>query len=356
MIKKTRNLFVLVGAPQDIITVLDKLQFKGLITNSYWNPISPQDVEAIFKCNKSVVCSADDYTGKTPPTAITINVVTAHIPQHIYSAPCTIYSLDNLPADVQFAKIADSLELDIGDFKSNSSGMEDGPTVKDCAYCKYLNGEEQDNERTIYRTENFFVIPTLGQFETGYLLIIPYEHVMSNGELAHEVLDEFLLVLEDIEFILNLTYPNSPGFLVWENGSGSSGKGKAKDSLVHSHVHIAPTSLTSEKIAEMSGFNFETLTLHELSNFKEHSYLLMRCPDKKHWIINNSPNLYIPRQYVRQLIAEELHLSGDDWNWRTHPFNALMKQTVIDIVAAIRANYDNLPDRIKKNTSFLLDA
>lgn len=353
--KKTRNLFLLVGSPEDIMSALETIQFKGLITNGYFHPLLPEFVAKVFDCNKSVIGSHDDYVGKIPEDAIVINVVpTAR--SHVCSSRQTIYLGDTESIEKQFEKIADSLGLDVGDHKSNSSGSTDGPTKKDCAYCQYLAGHVQKNERTIYRSENFFVIPTLGQFVTGYLLIIPYQHIMSNGELSREHLEEFQIVLSDIEYILKLAYPEAKGVLVWENGSGTSGKGKAKDSLVHSHVHIAPTGLTADAIKEMAGFPFTELGIMDLPKFKEHSYLLMRCPDKEKWLINNDPKVYIPRQYVRQLIAEEYNIPGDAWNWRTHPYEEKMHETIRDITSALLENQSQLPERIRNNTSFLFDA
>lgn len=353
--KKTRNLFLLVGSPSDTSVALDSIRFKGLITNPYWTPCSPIDVEKAFKNNKSIVSSADDFVSKFPKDAIIINVVpTAR--SHVCSLRQTIYLRDSESVANQFEKIANDLNLDIGDHKSNTSGLSDGPTIKDCAYCKYLHGETQKNERTIYRSENFFVIPTLGQFITGYLLIIPNQHIMSNGELSPEHLEEFKGVLEDIEYILKLTYPGYKVILVWENGSGSSGKGKAKDSLVHSHVHVVLSTLTSNDIKKMSGFDFEEIVLEDLPKYKEHSYLLIKNPDNEKWIINNNPEVYIPRQYVRQLIAEEYGIPGDAWNWRTHPFEDKMHQTIDDIFTALRKNRDQLPERIRNRTNFLFNA
>ena len=353
--KKTRNLFLLVGSPEDIMSALEAIQFKGLITNGYLHPLLPEFVQKVFDCNKSVVGSHDDFVGKIPEDAIIVNVVpTAR--SHVCSSRQTIYLGDTESIAKQFEKIADSLGLDIGDHKSNSSGSTDGPTKKDCAYCQYLDGNIQKNERTVYRSENFFVIPTLGQFITGYLLIIPYQHIMSNGELSREHLEEFQIVLSDIEYIIKLAYPDAKGILVWENGSGTSGKGKAKDSLVHSHVHVAPSGLTADEIKDMAGFHFDELGIMDLPNFKEHSYLLMRCPDKERWLINNDPKVYIPRQYVRQLIAEEYNIPGDAWNWRTHPFEEKMHETIRDISSALQENFSKLPERIRNNTSFLFDA
>lgn len=351
--KKTRNLFILVGNPQDLMSVLEVLHFKGLVTNPYWNHVTDAMIEEAFRCNKSIVCAADDYNGNLQKDAIIIPVFPVHpIPSQKDSR--TIYLDDSVSPDAQFEQIVQNLEMDIGDHKSNSSGLPGGQSIAECTYCRYLAGNTNPYEKVLYQSQNFFVIPTLGQFIPGYLLIIPTQHLMSNGELSISLLQEFEDVLEDVEYILKLAYPSAKSFLVWENGSGKGGIGKAKNSLVHSHVHIAPTRLTSRVIAQMSGFPFDEIELYDLPDYKEHSYLLMRTPDKSKWNINNDPKLYIPRQYVRQLIAEEYKIPSDGWNWRTHPYIDIMYQTVADVTKALKDNWNSLPSRIRKHTSFLL--
>ena len=128
--------------------------------------------------------------------------------------------------------------------------------------------------------------------------------VSKRYELTKEELYEFKEVLEDTEFLLKISY-GRPNILIWENGTGNGGIGKAKDSVVHAHVHLAPSTLTSETIKIKSGFQFECITLDDISNYSNHSYLLIREENPNKWIINNSKELYIPRQYVRQLLAEE---------------------------------------------------
>lgn len=347
--KKTRNLFILTGSDKDTSLVLNDLRFKGMLAYPYGVKITDTFVQNAFKNNKSVACSKNDYMGKLD-TVIRINIAT-HISFAVDKNQPTIW-VDDGNIAIQFANLANALDCDIGDHKSNSSGLSGTPTVKDCAYCRYLAGFPADNERTVYESENFFVLPTVGQFITGYLLVIPHEHVMSNAELDSQRLEEFKAVLQDVEYLLKLTY-NASNVLVWENGSGNGGIGKAKDSIVHSHVHICPSQYTSDKIMEVSGFPFETITLDNLKDYKEYSYLLVRSPDHNVWKINNNPNLYIPRQYVRQLVAEEYGLSGESWNWRTHHFSEKMYQTVEDIKAALQQNWNILPERIKNNTKFL---
>lgn len=348
--KRTRNLFVLTGTPANLSTVLAELRFKGMVTVPCGSTVLPEFVKEVFENNKSVACAANDYVGEFPNSTVKIPIISTCL--NPVSTTEQIICIANGNIATQFANIADSLELDIGDHKSNSSGLNGTPTIADCAYCRYLAGYPADNERTVYKSQNFFVLPTVGQFITGYLLVIPFNHIMSNAELEDSLLDEFNVVLGDMEYLLKLTYGASQ-VLVWENGSGSCGIGKAKDSIVHSHVHICPSTLSSETIENVSGFPFETITLKDLKKYKAHSYLLVRTPDYNHWKINNNPDLYIPRQYVRQLVAEEYNLPGDSWNWRTNHFSEKMYQTVEDIKAALARNWENVPDRIKERTSFL---
>ncbi len=213
---------------------------------------------------------------------------------------------------------------------------------------KYNQFVEKPVDCIIYESENFFVIPTLGQFIPGYLLIIPHQHIMSNAELDNITRQELLDVMEDIKYILKLTYDCSK-VLVWENGTGNSGQGKAKDSVVHAHTHIAPSYLTPLDIKKMSGFKFQEISTKELSAFNQHSYLLIKDINDK-WLINNDSNVYIPRQYIRQLLANEYKIPGEQWNWREYPFKDQIYQTHSDILTCLAENWDKLPERIKSNT------
>ena len=338
--KKTRNLFVLTGSEQDVRAVMNDIQFKGVTVLSESN-VSAKSISEVFSNNKSVVCRELQDCNVSP---VRINVINDIDDTNL---DCCI-NIAHGDIAGQFQKIADTLNCDIGDHKSNDSGLTGAPSTADCGYCRYLRHDSKLPERTIYSSEHFFVIPTLGEFILGYLLIIPYEHVMSVAELDAPTREELLDVIEDVTYLLNLTYDISH-VLVWENGTGNSGKGKAKDSVVHAHTHIAPSFLTAQKIEEMSGFNFEKISTEDLSKFNLHSYLLVEDSGNT-WRINNNSALYIPRQYVRQLVAEEYGIPGEEWNWRKFPFKDKMMQTYYDMADAVRKNWDSLPERIKKNT------
>lgn len=343
--RQTRNVFMVRGSPQEIDIVLEELQFKGAKTFTRGTPVTLSSLQEAFEENRSVICCASDLHFIPPLHQIHILIT-----DQVLDGPDIISTA--LPNIVeQFQKIVLSHNCDVGDHRSNTSGVGGTPTQNDCVYCRYLNGEKAQNERIVYQSKSFFVLPTVGQFCKGYLLIIPFEHIMSNAELSQEEIKELCEVIQDIEYILRLTYHSD--VLIWENGSGSSGKGKAKDSIVHSHLHIAPAvNLTAETVRTQSNFPFESTQLEYLSVYKEVSYLLVRS-DYQHWNICDSSKLYVPRQYVRQLLAEDYGLFDDEhdtekWNWRSHPYLSMMHDTVTDIFHALAHNWSSVPQRIRE--------
>lgn len=347
--KKTRNLFVLNGKSSDVDLVIGNLQFKGLTELPSSVEVTTENIFKEFRNNKSVVCA--NLPKELEKYAIEIEITNSIA--NVLLPDKNFINLMNGNLPEQFQVIADSYNCDIGDHKSNSSGINGTPKSYDCPYCIYFNNNHFDTvnniNRTIYKSKNFFVMPTVGEFIKAYLLIIPFEHVMSLAELSPNFYQEFLNVLDDVTTILKLTYPVND-FLVWENGTGNGGIGKAKSSIVHSHIHIAPSKLDIKKIQELSGFDLTKIRYRDLSLYGNHSYLLVKGSNNEEWWINDNPNLYIPRQYVRQLIAEEYEFTGDSWNWRTNPFINLIHSTCNDIQNALIKNWHSLSSRIKENT------
>lgn len=345
--KRTRNVFVLIGKDQDTGLLHQQLQFKGM-TYLEEKELTENKISEVFDNNKSVLCTGvipEKFHEKVVP----VPVVNWQIDE---DTPCIKLGINVARKDIveQFQKIANALEIDIGDHKANDSGAKDAPSILDCAYCKYINGERNINQRTVYHGKYFYVVPTYGEFTKGYLLIIPYRHVMSYAELNEEESKEFTQILSDIKAILKLTY-NTEKILVWENGTGNGGKGKAKDSVVHAHMHVAPAKFTDANVIEKAlGAKLTPIKYEELSNYSNHSYLLVEC-DNGMWKINNNPDLYIPRQYVRQLLALDYGLTDEySWNWRLNTFWDKMRETWEDIYKALDNHKNLLPERIVKNT------
>lgn len=354
LMKRTRNLFVLQGTnKEDIQNVFQQLEFKALVRLPSPS-ITSDDVSQVFLCNKSVLCTETPANYGSP--AIRIQVLHSKGPESTPNSDQI--SMQNGDIAQQFAEIADRHNCDIGDHISNSSGLKGVPTTFDCGYCNYL--EERFSSmrtiRTIYQSKHFFAFTTIGQFIPAYLLIIPFAHIMSNAELEPDERQEFLTVLEDIKYILNLTY-HPASLLVWENGTGDTGIGKSKDSIVHAHTHVAASQLTLQQIEETLGFTLDSIDFEDLPLYKEHSYMLLEDEKSLSWkICSSDTGKYIPRQFIRQLIADEYGISGEKWNWRKFPYHESRTQTDIDIHQALQKNWLHLPDRIQANTQILMSS
>ena len=149
--KKTRNTFAVTGSPGDVKVVLNALRFKGLVTIPLGNIVTDETISEAHKYNRSIVFSATDLVGTLPTNTYTIDVVTMNA-KASPSKYIICVNDDEMEIAKQFAEIADETNSDIGDHKSNTStGGTDGPSVQNCAYCKYLKGDTESvesNERT----------------------------------------------------------------------------------------------------------------------------------------------------------------------------------------------------------------
>lgn len=337
MIEKTRQiLFLQVRPPTDPHFVMEELDFKGCVR--IMSPTSIQ-IHAIWAENRSVICS-------TLPKDMELDssIHTIHLNANTAAADFQNYCHEHC--------------IGAGDHRKETSGLNGAPSIEDCFYCEYIRNDYYDPHRqmlrTFYKTENFFVMVGLGEFIKGYVLIIPKAHVMSNACFSEELQAEFYQVLEDVKYILQLTYPHYSEFLVWENGTGNGGRGKAKTSVVHSHVHVAPSSLCAEKIAAEHGLSFRFVNYDHLSDFNQVSYLAIRDKNRPGWHVIDSSRIFIVRQFIRQILAEEYGLPGEHWNWRKFLYKDLIQETMEDIQSALAANWSQLPQRIRECTEYFL--
>lgn len=368
--RSTRSIFVLKGSTKSVTTVLNAIPaYKGLTTlytreSSFSSPLIREELNN----NKSVVCMEPFNTIQENISRVFFITVLNSLTNKKKAINTNsefiidLGKVNEYPIIQQFETIANLLNCDIGDRYTNDSGNNTGPSVKTCNYCKFINNDYQiknskniNGNQIIYSNNSFIVMPTIGEICKGYLLIIPRRHCMSCAEFNQEEVLDFLQVLEDIRYILAETYGNESKLLIWENGTSSSSKGKAIDSIVHTHVHISPSNLTADDISKRLKLYFKNIKFStEIQNYgHDNSYLLIHRKNDRWNILNNS-GIYIPRQFVRQMLAEEYGVP-EEWNWRTHPNYEKLQQTVSDIQMMLKTNWEKIPEHIKNNTRNFID-
>ena len=249
--------------------------------------------------------------------------------------------LDNIMED--FPAFMDSLGIDVGDHKiHDSAGLKSN--TDDCMVCRIVEGRPIRPEHILYETEHFIAIPGLGAFFDGYIMICPKRHIMSFAELTESEFDEFLQVLDDLRFVLKSIYKKD--IFVFECGSGRNGGGKHSTSIVHAHIHLAPTDMPVLQNVRKSGINPGLICPIDLCNYGEYPYMLY-VDQADNWFIASDPDSYYPRQHPRQVLADYMGLAKGEYNWRTHPHTEMLDKIAEDIYQFFREKYDSLPSWIQ---------
>lgn len=336
--KSTRHAFCFRGHNEsDIETVLQEVSgFKAIVRV---DNVTQEEVTRVFSFNRSVVCKDQEIANISDTIFVGIN---DPISTYNINSNCSKEEIQQ-----QFKEIADTCNIDIGDHRSNST--KEGPSQKpqDCVFCRYLAGHPDHYQPSMYESENFVMMANTGHFVPGSLLIIPRKHIMSCAELDKEQLAELLEVIDDCKYILREIYGQDT--LLWENGSGTGGHGKDKSSIVHAHIHMNPCNMDILNVSENKGITPKKIDYFELAKYQEESYLLIQNYDLE-WYIVSDKNLYIPRQYVRQLVAEHIGLPGELWNWRKYMFLDEVRKTTDEIREYLVSHSSTLPPRIKSRT------
>lgn len=106
---------------------------------------------------------------------------------------------------------------------------------KGCIFCEKPK-ENNDRENFILaRFERTFVILNIFPYNTGHLMVVPYQHVPSLMELSDDELAELMKVAQIAERVLSQAL-NPQGFNIGLNLGQCAGAGIEG----HLHIHIVP--------------------------------------------------------------------------------------------------------------------
>ena len=335
---RTQRIIILTG--NEIVIQKALKVIEGFKAITVVNHLSSEIIKNVFKHNKNVLITKPTYSLKLNRyNPIVLNITTGKT--NIRSLKL---GLDNILED--FPKILDSQNVDSGDHISSDST--DSKAVKNnCFLCKVVDGHPEKPEHILYESSKFLVLPGLGAFFDGYVMIVPKKHVMSFAELNSKEYEEFLRVLNDMRFILESVYNKK--IFVFECGSGRNGGGKHATSIVHAHIHLAPTDMPVLKEVQKSGIYPALINPRNLLNYGEYPYMLY-IDQGDNWYIASDPDTYFPRQHPRQILADYMGLSKGEYNWRTNPLRKKMDVIAEEIYEFLRKEFNNLPAWIQDAT------
>jgi len=201
------------------------------------------------------------------------------------------------------------------------------PDCPECEFCQELRGFESSRFGTIYgsstrsrvlmRTEDFVVMPTIGQLFKGSLLIVLVNHYETIAEIpASKLFALFHLLERLIARVRSLGLP-----VAFEHGARSCTGGGC--GIYHAHIHVVP--LPSEFLCSQ----ILPRTAHKAAGFEEayaglaasEQYLIFRDTYGKIEMIEEGegPSEIFSSQYCRRVLSEYFGLESP-WDWRWYRF------------------------------------
>jgi len=191
--------------------------------------------------------------------------------------------------------------------------------------CCRLGRELLDRHNILYESENFFIVPALGQLGIeGYLLLCSKKHYIGLGDIPETYYPELENFLDKTTNVVSSVY--GPDILVFEHGPKLSCH-KGGGCLDHAHLHLVPTSVD---VMDFLNKIFKPKKINSLDKLKKifkkqkSSYLFLIDQSKKRYVIE--PTIPIPSQYIRQIIASKMGVKN--WDWRINPDRKTFIKTI----------------------------
>ena len=167
--------------------------------------------------------------------------------------------------------------------------------------------------RVIYEDEHFLVIPPVGEFIEGGLLLLTREHILSFAHLPPEQFEHLERLLEAISRAVLERWGVAP--LIFEHGPAPE-RTKGVCCVDHAHLNIFPARVQVHP--SLAGrMNLTMSALSDLSRLRgaEFGYLFVQENDRTRRSYDGEN---VPSQLVRRIITAAIGIP-ERWHWRDYP-------------------------------------
>lgn len=192
----------------------------------------------------------------------------------------------------------------------------------DCPFCAELENDERGIfttmmgnrllSRILYEDEHFLVMPPLGEFMEGGLLLLTREHILSLAHLPPSQFDHLERLLKVIQRVLVKRWGVPP--LIFEHGPAPE-ESKGVCCVDHAHLNIFPAPVSvHHHLAERMHFALADLSGLAKLRRAEFGYLFVQENDGTRRAYDGRN---VPTQLVRRIITSQLGLP-ERWHWRDY--------------------------------------
>jgi diadenosine tetraphosphate (Ap4A) HIT family hydrolase len=201
--------------------------------------------------------------------------------------------------------------------------------MQSCSFCDIIEkGSNLITNTVLYEDSDFYIVPALGCFVSGYVLIVSKEHTNSMCYLSERKKES----LKDIIDNLSDRYFQKYGFypLVFEHGVKYDCVNLSGCCVLHAHMHIVPHRFNS-MIEMRSALNLkEVESIYDFyKECTDNPYIFFMDNEKRKYISILTDDV-VPSQTIRKWIAADLGIPHE-WDWRINHFDKNIFNTVVDI-------------------------
>lgn len=189
----------------------------------------------------------------------------------------------------------------------------------DCDFCNEFGGGTSNyfsglygaalRCRIILSSDNFNVVPSLGQITEGHVLIAPKAHYTAAADLPRTLVKELKRVVNSVRSAVAAAYGRS---VIFEHGTRGHSPGGC--GVTHLHIHIVPLAHTMDPIESIKNtYPFKTIPgFEQINDTNDRSSYLYYEDARSSVYLFETENL--PSQYVRQILASSV--DSREWDWR----------------------------------------
>jgi len=193
-------------------------------------------------------------------------------------------------------------------FSNNCDFCDEFSAGNDNAFAKIY--AQQLKSRIVLRSENFAVMPSLGQIVEGHTLIVPVRHYTALADMPAQIVDEVSELCLRVRSTLAESYGPTVFFEHGVRGTQAGGCG-----VDHAHLHAVPFACAIEPIEQLKR-SHPLKSVVGISDVNKQvspdlPYLYYEQTDGRAWTCEVD---FIPSQYLRKMVAESLGVGA--WDWR----------------------------------------
>ena len=190
-------------------------------------------------------------------------------------------------------------------------------TPDTCPLCLAQTTAAERVENTVLlASNNFLVLPTLGQLCEGWVMVVSKHHVAALADLSVTHLDELMTLIRRTQSLVERAYGAT---VICEHGGGR-GQRLVPGCVNHAHLHITPTQDPAEVLGRLDeiledGGRTSMASIHDIHHVEGDYVLYGREMGQ---LVVALPRSQIPSQLFRRVVAQSMG-RPDHWDWAVVP-------------------------------------